>query len=215
MLVVLPKTGWVDEFGAGSDRTTNNEMELTALVEALNYIRIKNIKMKTLILADSSYVLNGVQSWVAGWQRRGWKTASGGDVANLELWKQIYELRQGLQVSYQHVKGHAGIPGNERVDAIATAYADNNDPRLYSGSFASYGIQNILDLGISDQSVPVSAKKSSSQSSRTWYISLVGGVIQRHASWAECQARVHGVSAKFKKVSSQLEEASIIKSWKM
>jgi len=213
MVVVLPKIGWVDEFGAGSNRTTNNEMELTAILEGLQYVRLKDPRMKALVLSDSSYALNGIQSWVSGWKRRGWKTAAGGEVANLEIWKQILELKDLVNMDYRHIRGHSGIAGNERVDAIATAYADSVEPHLYSGKFTQYPVQNILDLTMTAVPRGKSSAGTQTQSKDSWYVSLVGGVLAQHSNWPSCKERVHGVKAKFKKVSSKSEEAQVLREW--
>ncbi len=210
MVVVLPGQKWVDEFGDAKNPTTNNEMELTAIVEALHYTALKLSLRSVLILSDSSYCINGAVSWVSGWKRRGWKTATGGEVANLALWQELEQLQARMPVEYMHIKGHSGIPGNERTDVIATGYADDVDPRLYSGKLEGYGIQTILNIA------PTIHRSESSRTSTPkdgWYVSYVQGRVERHQDWSSCKARVHGVAAKYKKVSSDLEEAQVLKSW--
>jgi ribonuclease HI len=217
MVAVSTVSGWVDELGAAASHTTNNEMELTAIVEGLKYVKTTNAKASVILLSDSSYALNGATGWLAGWKRRGWVTSTGGPVLNLELWKAIDSLQTGIDITYQHIRGHQGIPGNERTDRIATAFADSTDARLYSGSFSGYGVQNILELSSVDTGGQTSSttKKSSSSAIKgnCWYVSLFDGVVQRHASWLECKERVHGVRAKFKKVHSQAEESEVLRLW--
>lgn len=101
--------------------TTNNRMELTAVVEAIKYLIKKKYK-KIYIHSDSAYVVNGVnKGWIIDWAAKGWKTRSGTDVANVDLWKEFYELytRDDVDVMFKHVKGHAGNTFNEIADKEA------------------------------------------------------------------------------------------------
>jgi ribonuclease HI len=109
-----------------------------------------------------------------------------------------------------------GIPGNERVDEIANAFALNEDPGLYEGPIADYPV-NLLDIP-ADTGVPQSSGNSSSGSTTNRkpfsYLSVVDGVPMRHATWPECEQRVKGRSgARFKKAVSAADEAAILKSW--
>ncbi|WP_431104557.1 ribonuclease HI [Roseateles noduli] len=104
------------ELFGGERNTTNNRMELTAVIEALTSLkRSCNI----VIYTDSEYVRKGMTEWIAGWQRRGWKTADGKPVKNADLWQRLEALRKLHTVEWRWVKGHAGDPGNERADALA------------------------------------------------------------------------------------------------
>ncbi|WP_343637835.1 ribonuclease HI [Roseateles sp.] len=104
------------ELFGGERNTTNNRMELTAVIEALSSLkRSCNI----VIYTDSEYVRKGMTEWISGWQRRGWKTADGKPVKNAELWQRLDALRKLHTVEWRWVKGHAGDPGNERADALA------------------------------------------------------------------------------------------------
>jgi len=189
------------ELGGREEHTTNNRMELTAVVSALE--SIKNEREIT-IFTDSAYVLNGITRWVKGWVKNNWKTSAKEDVVNRDLWEKLVEAVGHRVIDWKLIKGHAGHPGNERCDIIATSFADKNPVVLYNGSRSRYGI----DISIS--ALP-SAKKAKSKSKAYSYVSLVDGVIQVHKTWEECKARVHGVNAKFKKSVSPQDEEEIIR----
>jgi len=104
------------ELHGGEPQTTNNRMELMAVIQALMALtRPCRIKLTT----DSKYVMQGMQQWLAGWKARGWKTANKQPVKNQDLWQQLDELVQKHQVQWQWVRGHTGHPGNERADELA------------------------------------------------------------------------------------------------
>lgn len=96
--------------------TTNNQMELQAVIEALSALKQK---CKVTIVTDSQYVMKGVTEWMAGWKKNGWKTASKQPVKNKELWESLDKELKNHIVTWQWVKGHAGHPENEKADALA------------------------------------------------------------------------------------------------
>lgn len=101
----------------GSERdTTNNRMELTAVIKALELL---TTKCNVTIYSDSKYVVTGMNNYLKSWARKGWKTASGEDVKNKDLWKRLFELRELHDVVLAWVKAHNGDPNNETVDSIA------------------------------------------------------------------------------------------------
>ena len=100
----------------GEAMTTNNRMELLAAISALEALTRST---EVTIVTDSAYVKNGVTQWIHGWKKRGWKTADGKPVKNVELWQRIDALAQLHQVDWRWVKGHAGDPGNEKADELA------------------------------------------------------------------------------------------------
>jgi ribonuclease HI len=104
------------ELWGGEPATTNNRMELTAVIEALSAIRQRS---QITLYLDSEYVRNGITSWIHNWKRRGWKTADGKPVKNVDLWQRLETLTQAHQIEWRWVRGHAGDPGNERADALA------------------------------------------------------------------------------------------------
>ena len=100
----------------GEALTTNNRMELTAAIEALEALkRPCAVDLHT----DSQYLKGGITGWIHGWKRNGWKTADKKPVKNAELWQRLDALRQLHHVEWRWVKGHSGEPGNERADALA------------------------------------------------------------------------------------------------
>ena len=109
------------EYSGGQSRTTNNQMELKALIEGLKVVP-KGTKVK--IVTDSEYVAKGATQWLKGWVRNGWKTASKQPVKNRELWQELDALLQTHSCEFQWVKGHAGHPENERCDELARAAID-------------------------------------------------------------------------------------------
>jgi ribonuclease HI len=112
----LSTAGHEKEMFGGEANTTNNRMELTAVIEALASLKRT---CQITIYTDSEYVRKGMTEWIAGWQRRGWKTADNKPVKNAELWQRLDALRKLHQVEWRWVKGHAGDPGNERADMLA------------------------------------------------------------------------------------------------
>jgi ribonuclease HI len=116
---ILRSTGQVEkELFGGELLTTNNRMEMTAVIEALSALkRPCNIAL----YIDSKYVLQGITEWLPGWKAKGWKTAAKQPVKNVDLWKKLDALVNsgGHTIEWCWVKGHAGDPGNERADALA------------------------------------------------------------------------------------------------
>ena len=100
----------------GAADTTNNRMELTAAIEALNAL---GRPTAITIVTDSTYVKDGVTKWIHGWKRNGWRTAAKKPVKNEDLWRALDEAQSRHQVTWDWVKGHAGHPENERADELA------------------------------------------------------------------------------------------------
>ena len=108
---------------SGSDpSTTNNRMEMTAVIEALR--ALKRDGSEVVLTTDSQYVRKGITEWIETWKRRGWKTASKAPVKNAELWREIDALAARHRIDWRWVKGHAGHPENERCDALANGAMD-------------------------------------------------------------------------------------------
>lgn len=100
----------------GEAETTNNRMELMAVIQALEALkRPCSIRLHS----DSKYVLQGITEWIANWKKRGWKTSANKPVKNEDLWRRLDEAIQRHQIQWVWVKGHAGEAGNERADALA------------------------------------------------------------------------------------------------
>jgi ribonuclease HI len=105
----------------GRDRaTTNNKMEMTAAIKALQAVPQS---LPIVIHTDSQYVINGATKWLRGWKAKGWRKADGKPVLNQNLWVQMDALLVGRKITWNWVKGHAGHPENERVDGLATGEA--------------------------------------------------------------------------------------------
>ncbi|MEM1100077.1 MAG: ribonuclease HI [Pseudomonadota bacterium] len=106
------------ELSGGEADTTNNRMELMAAITALETLERAT---KLTLVTDSSYVKDGINSWIHGWKTRGWKTAAKKPVKNVELWQRLDAARARHDVTWKWVKGHAGHPENERADELARA----------------------------------------------------------------------------------------------
>ena len=106
------------EISGGERSTTNNRMELTAAIEALESL---NQPCRVTIYTDSQYLRNGITEWLPNWVRNGWKTASKKPVKNQELWQQLHAATQRHEVDWRWIRGHNGNEYNERVDQMATA----------------------------------------------------------------------------------------------
>jgi ribonuclease HI len=104
------------ELYGGELHTTNNRMELTAVIQALMALKRS---CDITIYTDSQYVRKGITEWIHGWKQRGWKTADKKPVKNVELWQRLETLEKVHRVQWRWVKAHAGDPGNERADALA------------------------------------------------------------------------------------------------
>lgn len=115
---LLRSGGHERELSGGEAATTNNRMELTAAAMALEAL---TRPCRVALHTDSQYVRNGITRWHTGWVRRNWRNAAGDPVANMDLWKRLLAAEKPHQVDWRWVRGHAGNPENERVDALATA----------------------------------------------------------------------------------------------
>ena len=104
------------ELFGGEPSTTNNRMELLAVIEALQALREP---VAAVIYTDSQYVQKGISEWIHSWKRRGWKTAGNQPVKNEDLWRRLDALAAGHTIEWRWVRGHAGHPDNERADALA------------------------------------------------------------------------------------------------
>lgn len=225
----------VVELGGGIRGTTNNRMELTAIAQSLGYLQQNGVSSDTpiTIYTDSSYAINGITKWIHGWQKKKWVTMNKTPVLNVDLWQEIAGLiKHFSKLSFTHVRGHAGVWGNERCDYIATEFASGKSPRLFHGGLATYD-SRIIPLGspahkkypayTTEGTIPVSkTTKSSSKSGKKKtgsgkaysYVALVNGKIYTFEDWESCKVAVYGRSAKFKKALTKHEEEKLIKEWK-
>ena len=119
---ILSCAGQDKEIFGGEPATTNNRMELTAVIRALESLKER---CEVNVYTDSQYVQKGISEWVLSWKRRGWRTADKKPVKNVDLWQQLDALAAGHSVRWHWVKGHAGHDGNERADVLANRGVDS------------------------------------------------------------------------------------------
>lgn len=219
--IVIIDSKSVIELGEFTAQTTNNRMELQAVIVALNLTLEKYDAVVNLqIFTDSVYVIRGATQWLFGWKKRGWQTAEGKDVTNQDLWQKMDQLLQKISVKYKikikwsFIRGHKGIPGNERCDEIGVALSKRNSIDLYSGDAKSY----YFDVSVlpDEEALPEmkSAGSATSEKKETWYLSLINNQVAKYSTWRDCEAAVKGrPGVKFKKVSSESEENELLKAW--
>lgn len=116
-----PASGKEVERSGGERETTNNKMELTAVIEGLRAVKKPS---RVDVYSDSKYVLDGLREWMPQWKERGWRTAAKKPVKNVELWKALDQLMQVHRLSFHWIKGHNEHPENERCDALAVEQRD-------------------------------------------------------------------------------------------
>lgn len=198
----------VAEIGGGENATTNNRMEITGAVSALSFAKEKNgADVPVKIFTDSKYLINGATSWLFNWQKNGWQTKDKRDVLNRDLWEKLSELVSDFKIKWQYVPGHSGFVLNERVDEIASSFAEGRNPELFVGALADYSLRGEIEKAGSDAPEDIRAVKP-------YYISFAGGRISRHETWQECQSFVSGErGVRYKKVRSKAEEESAVRQW--
>jgi ribonuclease HI len=113
---IIDRAGKRTELAGSEPQTTNNRMELLAVISALRSL-LSPASVK--VVTDSQYVANGMRSWIHNWKRKGWKTASGAPVKNRDLWEELDRLSRVHRLRWEWIRGHNGHPENERVDALA------------------------------------------------------------------------------------------------
>jgi ribonuclease HI len=201
-LILRSPADRVTEAGGAEVHTTNNRMELLALIDGLERVE-KEIEDGGRIhfVTDSSYVLNGTLKFLPAWRKRDFVTTEGKPVANREMWERMARIldllrERAVVIRSTLVPGHAAIEINERADVIAVTFRDRRSLGLFSG--------NIKDYPVSFSLRPFGAL----------YLSFVDGQLMRHATWDACQKATHGKKgAKFKKVASKNEELETLRSW--
>jgi len=124
---ILTSGGHRKEIKGADMDTTNNRMELTAAISALEALKRHS---KVDLYTDSTYVKNGITEWLPQWKRRAWKTASRKPVKNVDLWQRLDGVVENHEVKWHWVKGHAGHPGNERADELANMAIDELSDEL-------------------------------------------------------------------------------------
>jgi len=200
------------EIGGYEEKTTNNRMELIAVIEALKKTEIaENVK----IITDSSYVVKGITEWITGWISNDWMTKSKTPVSNKDLWQALYDLVEDRKVEWLLVKGHASTSGNNRADMLATTLSTDVLPNFYNGPKSEYKIDLTEPTHLQIVNDRKESKEKSSKNTKAFsYLSYVGGRLEKHKTWKECEERVKGkTGAKFRKTVSAEDEEEIIRSW--
>jgi ribonuclease HI len=196
------------EIGGREEETTNNRMEMKAVIEAFKKVSGEG---KITVHIDSSYVVKGIREWIHGWEQNGWMTKAKEPVLNSDLWKELKAETVGRSIFWNIIPGHAGISGNERCDVIATSHADSKPTSLYIGNVEGYQVNLEIPKVLPQKT---SKKKSKSGVPAYSYVSKVDGKIETHKWWKDCEQRVKGAKgAKFQKVYSKTEEDDLIASW--
>ena len=122
VVILIPREKPV-HLNGGSNNTTNNQMELTATIQGLQYFKESK---QILIITDSKYVINGIEYWIKNWKKNGWKTASKKPVKNKDLWEKLDKEITKHAIEWQWVKGHAGNDNNEKADYLARRFIEEN-----------------------------------------------------------------------------------------
>ena len=121
--VVILDNGEEIQLNGGNHNTTNNKMELTAAIKALEYFEQRK---DLIIYTDSKYVKDGIESWIINWKQNGWKTSTKKPVKNKEMWIALDDLIKKHNINWKWVKGHAGDKYNEKADYLARRYIEEN-----------------------------------------------------------------------------------------
>ena len=111
----------IEKISGSKDNTTNNRMELTAVISALKYVKDKDLEIYT----DSKYTKDGIEKWISNWKKNGWKTANKQDVKNKDLWDELDQLNSQKNVQWHWVKGHANNQYNNMADELARSEVEN------------------------------------------------------------------------------------------
>lgn len=208
---VISYNSKVIELGGAEKKTTNNRMELQAVLEGLTFVLQENLQSTPITLyTDSSYVANGITNWIKGWQKRNWTNQAGQPIANIDIWKEIAHILPDVQLVIVNISGHSGIAGNEQADRIATGFVKNTQHILFQGPRSDY------DVDLENLTMHQATKKEKDRKKKKAYsyVSLLDGSVQIHYTWDECKARVDGKKGvKYKKSVSKEDEQNIIRSW--
>src|SRR5215510_4378329 len=174
--IIINTDDAVTELGGGSPHTTNNKMELSGAIAAFE--EIARVPGAVRIYTDSTYLIQGITQWVWGWRKKGWRTATGSEVLNRDLWERLFALtsaRGAANIEWHWVRGHIGTAGNERCDEIA--FAMQQPPTLYRGPLQGYPI-DVLSVP-KETSLPERSALAGSGATKPKaysYLSVVDGV---------------------------------------
>jgi ribonuclease HI len=203
------------EIAGFSKMATNNQMELQAVLEVLSDSGSLAHKGLVVVYSDSAYVVNGMNSWVWGWEKKDWITSTKTPVVNKDMWVKILALLKtyGDRLSIEKVKGHDGDLYNERCDELAVAAALGKKETHFQGSQKDYDIF-LKEIGTTVKKSAPKNKKTKSTAPAYSYVSLVGDKVYTDKTWADCEKRVKGTKgAKYQKVFSKGEETGLIQDY--
>jgi ribonuclease HI len=207
--------GYAMELGGSSKHATNNQMELEGALQMLSDSGAKSSKDPITLYSDSAYVVNGLNSWIYGWEKKGWVTMQKTKVENKETWIKLLELMNfyGKRLSIKKVSGHSGELYNERCDEIAVASALGKKIELFKGTTLDYD-EFLKKIGT--KAKEGKKKKNENKGKIAYsYVSSVGGKVYMDSNWADCEKRVKGKKgAKYKKVFSKEEETNLVNLYK-
>lgn len=208
------------ELAGAKKPATNNQMELEAVIQGLRYIQEQSEEVNVALHADSRYVLNGIEKWLDGWQRNGWKTMNKKPVENKSQWMELLALRDhfGKKLKLVKVDGHSGHIYNDRCDELAVSAALAKKPYLFEGNIKEYEMYLKDNPPTSEKKSPPPARPSGAGGKAKTgpaysYVSLVGGKVHVDKDWSTCEKRVKGKTAKYKKVFSKAEETDLIQDY--
>ena len=205
LIVVTPDEN-VREFGGHEPESTNNRMELMGFYRGMQEVyKARDAFPKVRVLhaiSDSKYVLDGAKNYLPNWVKNGWKTSTGGEVKNQDMWEKVLKgqmlLKEcGFRFEYELVKGHSGNEANERCDQIAVKYSHEEPIELFKGPVSNYSVS--LTTGKAFEPV---------------YLSFLEGKLRKHKTWDECKTLVEGKKgARYKKVTNALQERETLALW--
>ncbi len=216
---VILVDGYAMEIAGSAKKATNNQMELQAVLEVLSDSATRAHNGPIVVFSDSAYVVNGLNSWIWGWEKKDWITSTKTPVENKEIWVKLLALLKelGSKLTVAKVKGHGGELYNERCDELAVSAALGKKENHFKGSQKDYD-KFLKDIGTTKKSKSSKTKTTNRKALPSGpaysYVSMVGGKIYADKTWAECEARVKGKKgAKYKKVFSKAEETALVQDY--
>lgn len=213
---VILVDGYAMEIAGGVKKATNNQMELQAVLAVLSDSGAKAHKGPIVVYSDSTYVVNGLNSWIYGWEKKGWITTAKTPVENKDIWVKLLVLLKeyGKRLSIEKVKGHAGDLYNERCDELAVNAALGKKEKHFKGTQKDYD-KFLIEIGTTlKKSRPPAGGKKKATGPTYSYVSLVNGKVYADKTWAECEKRVKGKKgAKYQKVFSKAEETDLVQNY--
>jgi ribonuclease HI len=228
---VILVDGYAMEIAGSAKKATNNQMELQAVLEVLSDSATRAHNGPIVVFSDSAYAVNGLNSWIWGWEKKGWITSAKTPVENKEIWVKLLALLKelGSKLTIAKIKGHGGELYNERCDELAvsaalglsamSAHAGKADKKYthFKGSQKDYDAF-LKEIGTTKKSKSSKTKTTNRKALPSGpaysYVSMVGGKVYADKTWSECEARVKGKKgAKYKKVFSKAEETSLVQDY--